>query len=41
VIGQIKVQTGSLDNALYLLAALLLVSGLSMWLGVPRQPDQS
>jgi len=41
VIGQIKVQTGSLDNALYLLAALLLTSGLSMWLGVPRQPDQS
>ncbi len=41
VIGQIKVQTGSLDNALYLLAALLLASGLSMWLGVPRQPDPS
>ena len=41
VIGQIKVQTGSLDNALYLLAALLLASGLSMWLGVPREPDQS
>ncbi len=38
VIGQIKTQTGSLDHALYLLAALLLASGLAMWLGVPRQP---
>ncbi|MDQ0142317.1 MFS transporter [Cupriavidus necator] len=38
VIGQIKTRTGSLDHALYLLAALLLASGLAMWLGVPKQP---
>lgn len=40
VIGQIKTHTGSLDLALLLLAALLLASGLAMWLGVPRQPAQ-
>ncbi|MBF6987887.1 MULTISPECIES: MFS transporter [Cupriavidus] len=40
VIGQIKTRTGSLDHALLLLAALLLASGLAMWLGVPRQPAQ-
>jgi nitrate/nitrite transporter NarK len=38
VIGQIKTRTGSLDHALYLLAALLLASGLALWLGVPKQP---
>lgn len=38
VIGQIKTHTGSMDLALYLLAGLLLVSGLAMWLGVPRTP---
>ncbi|MDF3836042.1 MFS transporter [Cupriavidus basilensis] len=36
VIGQIKTHTGSMDNALYLLAALLLMSGAAMWVGVPR-----
>jgi len=40
VIGQIKAQTGSMDYALYLLAVLLLASGLAMWLGVPRQARQ-
>ncbi|MBP0631579.1 MFS transporter [Cupriavidus sp. AcVe19-1a] len=40
VIGQIKTRTGSLDHALLLLAALLLASGLAMWLGVPRQAAQ-
>jgi len=38
VIGQIKTHTGSMDNALYLLAGLLLASGLAMWRGVPRAP---
>ncbi len=38
VIGQIKTHTGSMDNALYLLAGLLLASGLAMWKGVPRTP---
>ncbi|MGO4307355.1 MFS transporter [Cupriavidus sp. RAF12] len=37
VIGQIKTHTGSMDNALYLLAGLLLASGVAMWKGVPRQ----
>ncbi len=36
VIGQIKTHTGSMDSALYLLAGLLLASGIVMWLGVPR-----
>lgn len=36
VIGQIKMHTGSMDNALYLLAGLLLTSGVAMWVGVPR-----
>ncbi|PLQ02246.1 MFS transporter [Cupriavidus pauculus] len=39
VIGQIKTHTGSMDNALYLLAGLLLASGLAMWKGVPRTPS--
>lgn len=38
VIGQIKTHTGSMDNALYLLAGLLLASGLAMWKGIPRTP---
>ncbi|MBV8156465.1 MAG: hypothetical protein JO278_02345, partial [Dyella sp.] len=38
VIGQIKSHTGSLVNSLYLLAGLLLASGLAMWKGVPRTP---
>jgi len=41
VIGQIKTATGSMDNALYLLAALLVASGLAMWLGVPREPARA
>ncbi|WP_416051013.1 MFS transporter [Cupriavidus basilensis] len=36
VIGQIKTHTGSMDNALYLLAGLLLASGVAMWAGVPK-----
>jgi hypothetical protein len=27
-----------MDNALYLLAGLLLASGLALWKGVPRTP---
>jgi len=38
VIGQIKTHTGSMDNALYLLAGLLLASGVAMWKGIPRDP---
>ncbi|WP_042876865.1 MFS transporter [Cupriavidus necator] len=38
-IGQIKVQTGSMDNALYLVAAMVMASGLAMWFGVPRKAD--
>jgi len=38
VIGQIKSHTGSMDNALYLLAGLLLASGLALWTAVPRTP---
>jgi nitrate/nitrite transporter NarK len=36
IIGQIKTHTGSMDNALYLLAGLLVASGVAMWIGVPR-----
>jgi hypothetical protein len=36
VIGQIKTHTGSMDNALYLLTALLFVSGVALLLGVPK-----
>ncbi|SIT35788.1 putative tartrate transporter [Paraburkholderia ribeironis] len=36
VIGQIKTHTGSMDNALYLLTALLFVSGIALLLGVPK-----
>lgn len=39
VIGQIKTHTGSMDNALYLLAGLLVASGLALWKGVPRTPQ--
>jgi len=35
VIGLIKTQTGSMDNALYLLASLLVVSGAALVAGVP------
>ncbi len=37
VIGQIKTHTGSMDNALYLLTALLFASGVALLLGVPRE----
>jgi D-galactonate transporter len=37
VIGLIKVHTGSMDNALYLLTALLFVSGVALLLGVPKE----
>ncbi|ABE35517.1 major Facilitator Superfamily protein [Paraburkholderia xenovorans LB400] len=36
VIGLIKTHTGSMDNALYLLTALLFVSGVALLLGVPK-----
>jgi D-galactonate transporter len=36
VIGLIKTHTGSMDNALYVLTALLFVSGVAMLLGVPK-----
>ncbi|PQV54087.1 MFS transporter [Paraburkholderia sp. BL21I4N1] len=36
VIGLIKTHTGSMDNALYLLSVLLLVSGVALLLGVPK-----
>lgn len=35
VIGLIKTHTGSMDNALYALAALLAVSGMALLIGVP------
>ena len=37
VIGLIKTQTGSMDNALYLLTALLFMSGIALLRGVPKQ----
>lgn len=37
VIGLIKTHTGSMDNALYLLTALLFVSGVALLLGVPKE----
>ncbi|CAE6740676.1 MFS transporter [Paraburkholderia haematera] len=37
VIGLIKTHTGSMDNALYLLAALLFVSGVALLVGVPKE----
>lgn len=40
VIGQVKVQTGSMDNALYLLAGLLVAAGVVMWKAVPRNARQ-
>ncbi|GGC60989.1 MFS transporter [Undibacterium terreum] len=37
VIGQIKVQTGSMDGALYLLTGLLVLSGLALLAGVKNK----
>ncbi|CAE6769053.1 Putative tartrate transporter [Paraburkholderia domus] len=37
VIGLIKTHTGSMDNALYLLTALLFVSGVALLVGVPKE----
>ncbi|CAG9189572.1 Putative tartrate transporter [Paraburkholderia sabiae] len=37
VIGIIKTRTGSMDNALYLLTALLFMSGIALLRGVPKQ----
>ncbi|MEC5404159.1 MFS transporter [Paraburkholderia sp. MPAMCS5] len=37
VIGQIKMHTGSMDYALYLLTALLFASGVALLVGVPRE----
>ncbi|WP_144114040.1 MFS transporter [Paraburkholderia sp. BCC1886] len=36
-VGQIKTLTGSIDNALYILSALLVVSALAFLAGVPRR----
>ncbi|MDE1180146.1 MFS transporter [Paraburkholderia sp.] len=36
VIGQIKTHTGSMDNALYVLTALLVVSAVALLMGVPK-----
>lgn len=41
VIGLIKTHTGSMDNALYLLTALLFVSGVALLLGVPKEVRHS
>jgi hypothetical protein len=37
VIGLIKTHTGSMDNALYLLTALLFMSGIALLRGVPAK----
>ncbi|WP_027800981.1 MFS transporter [Paraburkholderia dilworthii] len=37
VIGQIKTHTGSMDNALYMLSALLFTSGIALLIGVPGE----
>ncbi|MFL9897087.1 MFS transporter [Paraburkholderia fungorum] len=37
VIGLIKTHTGSMDNALYVLTALLFVSGVALLIGVPKE----
>nr|WKF59543.1 Putative tartrate transporter [Paraburkholderia busanensis] len=37
VIGLIKTHTGSMDNALYLLSALLFISGVALLRGVPKE----
>ena len=37
VIGLIKTHTGSMDNALYLLTALLFASAIALLIGVPRE----
>jgi nitrate/nitrite transporter NarK len=41
VIGLIKTHTGSVDDALYLLSALLFVSGVALLLGVPKEVKRS
>ncbi|MBC8751050.1 MULTISPECIES: MFS transporter [Paraburkholderia] len=41
LIGQIRTTTGSMDLALYLLAALLFLSGIALQLGVRLKADQS
>ena len=37
VIGQIRTTTGSMDLAVYLLAGLLLLSGLALMAGVKKE----
>jgi nitrate/nitrite transporter NarK len=37
VIGLVKTHTGSMDNALYLLTALLFMSGIALLRGVPEK----
>ncbi|MFL9868167.1 MFS transporter [Paraburkholderia fungorum] len=41
VIGLIKTHTGSMDNALYLLTALLFVSGVALLIGVPKEAKRT
>jgi sugar phosphate permease len=36
-IGQIKMHTGSMDSALYILTALLFASGVALLIGVPKE----
>ncbi|UIN22016.1 MFS transporter [Herbaspirillum frisingense] len=38
LIGLVKTRTGNMDIALYILAGLLLLSGLTMWSLIPRKP---
>ena len=38
LIGLVKTRTGNMDIALYILAGLLLASGLAMWTLIPRKP---
>jgi len=37
LIGLVKTRTGNIDIALYILAVLLLLSGLTMWTMIPRK----
>ena len=40
LIGLVKTRTGNIDIALYILAGLLLLSGLTMWTMIPRKGPQ-
>jgi D-galactonate transporter len=41
LIGLVKTRTGNIDIALYILAGLLLLSGLTMWTMIPRKGPQA